>query len=95
MNKTRMVIVGSVVLITFSAAGAALAQGAPGFAVNWSVMGAGGRDMASQAYAVRGTVGQMAAGSAVGASHALHSGYWSRMAELPAYSRVYLPLLLK
>ncbi len=95
MNRRQMVAVGLVILVALSAVGAALARGAAGFDVGWSVMGAGGRDMASETYAVRGTAGQLAVGSSAGSEHALHSGYWTRMASMPAYSRVYLPLVTR
>jgi len=53
-------------LLCLLAAGGASAQSSANYALNWSVVGSGGCEIASASYVMRSTVGQTAIGVASG-----------------------------
>nr|QNT35462.1 hypothetical protein EKMJPAOO_00012 [uncultured Methanosarcinales archaeon] len=64
-------------LLCLLAAGVASAQSSANYALNWSVVGSGGCEMASASYAMQSTVGQTVIGIA-SENYLLEAGYWYR-----------------
>ena len=74
-------------------AGPAQADTRPRFRIPWDVIGTGGDEMASTNYAIKGTIGQAAAGRARSPNYGLQIGYWHGKGE--EMHGLYLPLTLK
>jgi len=66
-------------LLCLLAAGGASAQASANYALNWSVVGSGGCEMASASYAMQSTVGQTAIGTLCD-GYTIEAGYWHRIA---------------
>jgi len=64
-------------LLCLLAAGGASAQASANYALNWSVVGSGGCEIASASYVMQSTVGQTAIGVASN-SYTIEAGYWYR-----------------
>ncbi|MCK4458559.1 MAG: hypothetical protein KAU52_02410, partial [Methanosarcinales archaeon] len=76
MKMQAIVLVG---LLCLLAAGGASAHASANYALNWSVVGSGGCEMASASYAMQSTVGQTAIGT-LGDGYTVDAGYWHRIA---------------
>ncbi len=75
--KTQAIVL--VWLLCLLAAGGASAQASANYALNWSVVGSGGCEIASASYAMQSTVGQTAIGLASD-GYKIEAGYWHRIA---------------
>lgn len=86
MLRTGLIIAAMLILIM-----PVTAMGSTNFDLSWNVMGGGGGAMTSAAYAIKGTVGQIA-GLASSASYKLQAGFWVdegcgfTVIPLPGYS---------
>lgn len=58
------------------------------FAINWSVIGAGGGEMSSSNYQLNTTVGQPITGNSSSTTFAHHAGYWQNW-----FFNIFLPLI--
>ncbi len=65
-------------LLCLLAAGGASAQTSANYALNWSVVGSGGGEIASASYAMQSTVGQTAIGI-TSDGYMIEAGYWHRI----------------
>ena len=92
-TKTLVALIAilSVLLLALWAAGSALAQTSDNYDLSWNVLGSGGGATESTNYGLRFTVGQAVVGPAKGTGYGLGAGYW----QAPAFSRLYLPLVLR
>ena len=75
----QMIAIVLVCLLCLLAAGGASAQSSANYALNWSVVGSGGCEIASASYVMQSTVGQTAIGVASD-SYTIEAGYWHRIA---------------
>nr|HID13008.1 hypothetical protein [Anaerolineae bacterium] len=78
--------------------GVARAMSSASHAINWDVIGGGGRPISSAGYAMNSTVGQAAVGALSNASYRLGAGYWYGVLAPPPPPpgyRIYLPIVLK
>jgi|GEM_PF-804533 len=68
-----------------------------GYDLSWQVLSSGGGPMSSSNYALNGTIGQAAIGSAESTNHEVGAGYWYGVVIQigPVEFKVYLPLILK
>jgi hypothetical protein len=89
------------ILVLLALAGTALAQVSDHYDLSWHVLAPGGREgMASDSYAVHGTLGQFAIGPASSGETAVGSGYWSGLSgaaggPVSITYPIYLPLVYK
>ena len=58
------------------------------FAIDWSVIGAGGGEMSSAHYSLNSTIGQPATGNSSSTNFAHHAGYWQNW-----FFKIFLPLI--
>jgi len=93
MNKLPLRVLFAALLCCLILASAALAQTSTHYGLAWHVVGSGGRAMASTAYAMEGTFGQVIAGRTASAQYALSEGYWYPYPS-DRYT-VFLPLVLR
>lgn len=96
MKKHLAVILLGILVITLGA-GIALAGTPKGssanYAIPWDVVAAGGGEMASTNYALKGTVGQGAIGPGSSSSYTIGAGYWYGLGEQSL--QVFLPFINK
>lgn len=85
------------VIAVLVATGIAWAEAPSGNDLRWHVLAGAGRDSASPAHSINGTLGQFAIGPAAapGSAHAIGSGYWYGSQATPTTYGVYIPLLLR
>ncbi len=95
MNKWKVITLTAVLLCGLLLAGAVMAMESANYAINWDVVGNGGRPSTSASFALDGTIGQGVVGSSANTSYGLCGGYWWCGGET-AYNnnKVYLPIVL-
>ena len=74
MKKQVLVLVGLLCLTSIE-----YTQASANYALNWSVVGSGGCEIASASYVMQSTVGQTAIGVASD-GYTIEAGYWHRIA---------------
>ena len=82
----------AVVLCVLMLFGPSRAMHSASYAIEWSVVGAGGGSIAAAANALTGTAGQNAAGQSASTDFGLCAGFWCH--EEPQ-DRAFLPLVLR
>lgn len=84
MTKTALLLL--VVVLTFTAAGAAYAQAGDNFDLGcWGVLTAGGGERSSSTHIIKDVVGQVGAGTSLNSSYIIRSGYsqdWSNLGHI-------------
>jgi hypothetical protein len=98
MSKRKITVLGVVLLCSLllvlsvveGLAGVVLANGTP--AIDWHVIGGGGRHGEAGTYSLDGTIGQAIVGTASDTGSELCSGFWCSMA---VKYKIYLQLVLR
>ena len=93
MNKLPIRALSAALLCGLILVSVALAQTSTDYDLTWHVTGSGGRAMASTAYAMEGTFGQVIVGQTESAQYALSEGYWYPYPS-DLYT-VFIPLVLR
>ena len=93
MNKLPIRALSAALLCGLILVSVVLAQTSTDYDLTWHVVGSGGKAMASTAYAMEGTFGQVVIGRTESMQYALCEGYW-----YPYPSNLYtvfIPLVLR
>jgi hypothetical protein len=75
--------------------GAVWAQTTASYDLSWHVLSGGGREMTSPDHALRGTMGQVVIGKAVGDDYAASSGYWIGEKPEMGTNWLFMPVVVK
>jgi hypothetical protein len=89
--KRQVIVVMGVFLFCLGLTGTANAISSVGYAIDWSVVGAGGEAIHSTSYSANTTVGQAIVRVSHNTSYGLCSGYWC---DAVLEHRIYLPVVL-
>ncbi len=91
MQRVKIIAVTVVLLCCLMLVDTSSAMNSGQYAINWSVVGAGGGPVVSSNYGLESTAGQIAVGQSDSASYDLCTGYWC---EAAIEYKIYLPLVL-